>query len=87
MSSLKVIHSLRNVLTKHCPVLLLYKPSPFARSPILSTTLTTMSTAKDISSQSDLNKIKTDADGTFKRMPSVFRSTIENGGKFEPEAG
>ena len=31
--------------------------------------------------------VLTEADGSFKRKPSTFRSTIERGGKFEPEKG
>ncbi|CCM00635.1 uncharacterized protein FIBRA_02672 [Fibroporia radiculosa] len=40
---------------------------------------------KDVSRQSDINKMTTDGDGSFKRRPSSFRNFIEPGGKFEPE--
>jgi putative glutathione S-transferase len=39
---------------------------------------------RDTSSQSDIGKMKTLPDGSFKRMDSSFRNTIEKGGKFEP---
>jgi glutathionyl-hydroquinone reductase len=42
---------------------------------------------RDVSSQSDITKMKTEADGTFKRAASAFRNTIEQGGKFEPARG
>ena len=35
----------------------------------------------------DPGKIKTEADGSFKRVVSTFRDVIEKGGKFEPEKG
>ena len=40
---------------------------------------------RDVSSQSDITKMKTEADGQFKRAASAFRDTIERGGRFEPE--
>lgn len=40
---------------------------------------------RDVSAQSDISKLKHDADGSFKRKASTFRDTIEKGGKFEPE--
>lgn len=46
-----------------------------------------MSTTRDTSLQSDFNKLTIEADGTFKRQASSFRSTIEKGGKFEAEVG
>lgn len=39
------------------------------------------------SSQSDVNKLKVEADGSWKRPPSSFRNTIEPGGEFPPEKG
>ncbi|KAF8893216.1 glutathione S-transferase [Gymnopilus junonius] len=45
-----------------------------------------MSTARDTTSQSDISKMKTEPDGTFKRASSSFRNTVEKGGKFAPEA-
>ncbi|KAH9478681.1 Glutathione S-transferase omega-like 2 [Psilocybe cubensis] len=44
-----------------------------------------MTTARDTSSQSDISKMKTEPDGSFKRQASSFRNTIEKGGKFPPE--
>jgi putative glutathione S-transferase len=46
-----------------------------------------MSTKKDAILQSDITKFKHEADGSFKRAPSVFRSFIEKGGEFEAEKG
>lgn len=46
-----------------------------------------MTTTRDTTLQSDVTKIKIEADGSFKRAESTFRDTIEKGGKFEPEAG
>ncbi|KAF8908454.1 glutathione S-transferase [Mucidula mucida] len=45
------------------------------------------SESKDVSSQTDISKMKTSDDGSFKRAPMVFRNAIEKGGKFEPELG
>lgn len=45
------------------------------------------SESKDVSSQTDISKMKTSDDGSFKRAPMVFRNVIEKGGKFEPELG
>ena len=39
------------------------------------------------SSQSDVNKLKVEADGSWKRPASSFRNTIEPGGEFPPEEG
>jgi len=47
----------------------------------------TMTSTKDVSSQSDIGKLKTESDGSFKRAASSFRNFIENGGKFSPEKG
>ena len=41
----------------------------------------------DTSQQSDIAKMKTEPDGSFKRAASTFRSTIVKGGEFEPEMG
>jgi putative glutathione S-transferase len=46
-----------------------------------------MTSTKDVSSQSDIGKLKTESDGSFKRAASSFRNFIENGGKFSPEKG
>lgn len=48
-------------------------------------TANNMSSDRDVSSQTDISKMKTEEDGSFKRKPSTFRNTIEKGGKFEPE--
>jgi putative glutathione S-transferase len=46
-----------------------------------------MSTARDTTDQSDITKMKTEPDGSFKRADASFRNTIQRGGKFEPERG
>jgi putative glutathione S-transferase len=46
-----------------------------------------MTTTRDASSQSDISKLKTESDGSFKRAASSFRNFIENDGKFPPEKG
>ncbi|OCH86720.1 glutathione S-transferase [Obba rivulosa] len=43
--------------------------------------------SKDVSRNSDINKMNTESDGSFKRKPSQFRNSISKGGPFEPEAG
>jgi hypothetical protein len=47
----------------------------------------TFAMSRDVSSQSDITKMKTEPDGTFKRAAATFRDVIERGGTFEPEAG
>lgn len=47
----------------------------------------TMSTTKDVTLQSDITKLKSEPDGSFKRSASSFRNVIEKGGKFEAEQG
>ncbi|KAJ7275611.1 glutathione S-transferase [Mycena rebaudengoi] len=42
-------------------------------------------TTRDTTSLTDISKIKNEADGSFKRVASVFRSFIEKGGEFAPE--
>ncbi|KAJ7510782.1 glutathione S-transferase [Mycena galericulata] len=42
-------------------------------------------TTRDTTALSDINKIEPEADGSFKRVASVFRSFIEKGGEFAPE--
>ncbi|KAG6889132.1 hypothetical protein C0995_003492 [Termitomyces sp. Mi166 len=42
---------------------------------------------KDHALQSDIAKMKTETDGSFKRADASFRNTIEKGGHFEPELG
>ncbi|KAG6883680.1 hypothetical protein C0993_004701 [Termitomyces sp. T159_Od127] len=44
-----------------------------------------MSTTQDHTPQSDIGKMKTEADGSYKRADASFRNTIEKGGRFEPE--
>jgi len=46
-----------------------------------------MSTARDVSSQSDISKAAMEKDGSFKRKDSQFRDFVEKGGKFAPEKG
>jgi hypothetical protein len=58
--------------------------SPPIRSKILSTrTMTT----RDTTLQSDIAKMKTEKDGSFKRADASFRNTIAKGSRFEPEHG
>lgn len=47
----------------------------------------TMTTSRDTVLQSDITKMKTEKDGSFKRADASFRNIIEKGGKFEPESG
>ncbi|GLB42169.1 putative glutathione S-transferase [Lyophyllum shimeji] len=44
-----------------------------------------MTTTRDVTAQSDITKMKTEPDGSFKRAPTSFRNSIEKGGRFEPE--
>jgi putative glutathione S-transferase len=44
-------------------------------------------TTRDTTALTDISKIKPEADGSFKRVASVFRSFIEKGGQFAPEKG
>ncbi|KAH9852336.1 glutathione S-transferase [Lenzites betulinus] len=46
-----------------------------------------MSSARDVSHLSDITKMKTDPDGSFKRKSSTFRDFVKKGGHFEPEKG
>ena len=43
--------------------------------------------AKEHQKHSDISKMKTEEDGSFKRKPSSFRNTIQEGGEFPPEKG
>ncbi|KAJ7634985.1 glutathione S-transferase [Roridomyces roridus] len=47
--------------------------------------MATESTTRDTSALTDIKKMKTEADGSFKRQDSLFRDFIEKGGKFAPE--
>lgn len=42
---------------------------------------------RDVTDQSNIQKMKTEEDGSFKRKASTFRDVIEKGGKFAPEKG
>ncbi|KAJ8586796.1 hypothetical protein M405DRAFT_743032 [Rhizopogon salebrosus TDB-379] len=46
-----------------------------------------MASAKDASNQSDIGKMKREADGSFNRAASSFRNFIKNDGEFLPEKG
>ena len=46
-----------------------------------------MASNKDVTSQSDVTKIKLEPDGSFKRVVSTFRNFVEKDGKFPPEKG
>lgn len=41
----------------------------------------------DVTAQTDVNKLKTDPDGSFKRPASTFRSFVQENGEFPPEKG
>lgn len=43
--------------------------------------------SRDVSTQSDIGKMTVEPDGSFKRAPSSFRSSIQKGGHFPPEKG
>ena len=58
-----------------------------ANPPIRPPSIRTMSTARDTTNQSDITKMKTEPDGSFKRLDASFRNIIQRGGKFEPERG
>ncbi|KAL5522582.1 GTO2 [Sanghuangporus baumii] len=47
--------------------------------------MSSQAASRDVSHQTDISRMQSEGDGTFKRKPSVFRSWIEKGGKFEPE--
>ncbi|PFH49589.1 hypothetical protein AMATHDRAFT_62909 [Amanita thiersii Skay4041] len=40
---------------------------------------------RDVTDQSDITKMKVEADGSFKRLDASFRNWIEKDGKFKPE--
>ena len=64
--------------------------SPLASTPKITPAhlrTTLMASARDISHLSDISKLKTEEDGSFKRQVSQFRNFIEKGGDFEPEKG
>jgi putative glutathione S-transferase len=46
-----------------------------------------MASTRDVSHLTDIGKMKTESDGTFKRQDAEFRNFIVKGGKFEPESG
>ena len=54
-----------------------------SQSKCLSSTMAT----KDTSLQSDISKMKTEPDGSFKRADSSFRNTIAKDSQFKPEIG
>ncbi|KAL0952076.1 hypothetical protein HGRIS_008712 [Hohenbuehelia grisea] len=43
--------------------------------------------SRDVTAQSDVSRMKREADGSWKRSDSTFRNFIEKGGRFEPEKG
>lgn len=51
-----------------------------------TTTVRTMTT-KDATLQSDITKLRTETDGSFKRADASFRNFIQKGGYFEPQLG
>jgi len=59
-------------------------------SPFLVTSYKCQKTPKmsrDVSGQSNINKMNVEPDGSFKRAPSSFRNSIQKGGQFPPEKG
>ncbi|KAH8087174.1 glutathione S-transferase [Cristinia sonorae] len=46
-----------------------------------------MSTTRDVSHITDISKFKVEADGSYKRKPSLFRNHIKKGGEYAPEKG
>jgi putative glutathione S-transferase len=46
-----------------------------------------MATSTDNTAQSDINKMKAEKDGSFKRADASFRNIVERGGRFEPQLG
>jgi hypothetical protein len=57
------------------------------KSPSGSKPLSTTMATKDTILQSDISKMKTEPDGSFKRADASFRNTIAKGSQFEPEIG
>lgn len=59
------------------------------RVPLLATLKCqqTRTMSRDASGQSDINKMKVEPDGSFKRAPSSFRNFVQKGGQFPPEKG
>jgi len=49
--------------------------------------LRTMTSTKNATDMSDIGKLKTEPDGSFKRLASSFRNSIKNDGQFIPEKG
>jgi hypothetical protein len=62
-----------------------YKPRSTLN--LFSRTIMATAVTKDVSNQSDIGKMKVEADGSYKRATAVFRDAIAAGSKFEPEAG
>lgn len=67
------------------PLLKAYHLRPWTSSSVFAH-LRNMST-KDVSHQADIAKMKTEPDGSFKRLDASFRNFIEKGSQFEPEKG
>ena len=63
-----------------------YLPNSKCLKPRSISLFTTMAT-KDTTLQSDISKMKTEPDGSFKRADSSFRNTIAKDSQFEPEIG
>ena len=61
--------------------------SRLLKSPSGSKFASSTMAAKDTTLQSDISKMKVEADGSFKRADSSFRNTIAKGSRFEPEKG
>ena len=57
------------------------------KSPSGSKSVSTTMATRDTVLQSDMSKMKTEQDGSFKRADSSFRGQIAKDSQFEPEIG
>jgi hypothetical protein len=64
-----------------------YSLRQLSSTPSGSKSLSTTMAAGDTTLQSDISKMKTEADGSFKRANASFRNMIAKGSQFEPENG
>jgi len=71
----------------HLLVPLIAHSSPRSSRSFLHRQLRNMTSTKNTSDLSDIGKLRTEPDGSFKRLPSSFRNFIKNDGQFLPEKG
>jgi len=69
------------------PLIAHSSPRSQALRSFLHRQLRTMTPTKNTSDLSDIGKLRTEPDGSFKRPPSSFRNFIKNDGQFLPEKG